>query len=161
DPGIYCAALELHAAQDAAEIGPFVHFLTRIESSGADVPTTIYFDPAWYRVTYPSVFGAPRRWPCALQHYLTNDTPVQFCPLPLFSESFYLERNPDVAAAVVADRYRNGYDHYLRLGARAWLAPSPGTDLVHYANGLPCATWLRENPAGDPFTHFLTIGRDL
>jgi O-antigen biosynthesis protein len=161
DPGIYCAALAPHAARDAAELGPFVHFLKRVGAGKADVPTTIYFDPAWYRVTYPSVFSAPHGSLCALQHYLTNDAPAQFCPLPLFSESFYLERNPDVAATVVADRYRNGYDHFLRLGARDWLAPSPGTDLAHYANGQPCAAWLRENPAGDPFTHFLAIGRDL
>ena len=64
-------------------------------------------------------------WLCALHHYLCNDTPTAFDPLPDFSEAFYLTHNPDLAAAIGRGDMRNGYVHFLLHGAKELRSPGP------------------------------------
>ena len=53
-----------------------------------------------------------------VNHHLTNETPAKFDPNPIFSETAYLRRNDDVAAAVNERRVRSGYHHYIADGVR-------------------------------------------
>lgn len=55
----------------------------------------------------------------------------------LFDEHYYLQQNPDVAAAVKAGEFATGYDHYIQYGQYEGRSPSP------YWNE---AWYLQENP---------------
>jgi hypothetical protein len=55
----------------------------------------------------------------------------------LFDEHYYLEMNPDVAAAVAAGQFATGYDHYIEYGQFEGRSPSPYWDEAYY---------LQENP---------------
>jgi hypothetical protein len=55
----------------------------------------------------------------------------------LFDEHYYLETNPDVAAAVAAGKIATGYDHYIQYGQFEGRSPSPFWDEAYY---------LQENP---------------
>jgi GT2 family glycosyltransferase len=102
---------------------------------------------------------AARQSQGALHHYLDNDTPTAFDPLPEFSESYYVDGNPDVARAVAAGEVRNGYRHFLDSGRVTLRAPNTQVDLQYYA-GLPIVRAdLRQDRVPDAFTHYLTIGR--
>ena len=68
---------------------------------------------------------------------------------PLFSEAYYLQHNPDVAAAGV-----DAYQHFMSSGFREGRSPDPLFDLPYY---------LRQNPdiaaSGlNPLTHFEQYG---
>ncbi|MBV9374563.1 MAG: glycosyltransferase [Alphaproteobacteria bacterium] len=98
-------------------------------------------------------------WRCAVHHYLTNETPAAFDPLPEFSESYYLARYPDIAAAVQQGKLRNGYQHFLLYGAAECRTPNPNFDMRYYADHEVVRSALRTGSARDPFTHYLAIGR--
>jgi SAM-dependent methyltransferase len=119
DPAIYQSHVDPVAASESADVGPFLHFLDRIESGLYEVRASQYFDPHWYLGRYPDVASAIRRgiWRCSLHHYLTNDTPTKFDPIPGFSEAEYLRSYPDIAAAVYRGRFRNGYAHFIHVGS--------------------------------------------
>jgi hypothetical protein len=55
----------------------------------------------------------------------------------LFDEHYYLEMNPDVAAAVNDGEFATGYDHYIEYGQHEGRSPSPYWDEAWY---------LQENP---------------
>lgn len=161
DPTIYCGHLDAEAAQEAEVIGAFRHYLDRVAAGRPELPTTLYFDPVWYRGRYPETAEAiaAGQWQSALHHYLGNDAPTDFDPLPEFSESYYLDRDAETAAAVAAGRLRNGYRHFLDRGRFALKAPSPDVDLRYYARLSAVRADLRQGRAPDPFTHYLAIGR--
>ena len=100
-------------------------------NAGPRSATSHHFDPIWYLRQYPAVAEAiaAGKWLCALHHYLANDTPTAFDPLPEFSEAYYLGRYKDVAAAVEADDRRNGYEHFLANGIAELRSPSAAIDL--------------------------------
>ena len=101
------------------------------------------------------------RWLCPLHHYLANDTPTEFDPLPLFSERYYLTRYPDIRKAVETGRHRNGYEHFLRSGARELRSPSELFDLHYYVTAhRSVRTDLESGAAPHGFAHYLTIGRE-
>jgi SAM-dependent methyltransferase len=154
DPDIYQAGLDPDAAGVSIDVGPFRHFLERIESGQYELRTSQYFDPAWYLRRYPEVASAIRRsaWLCSLHHYLANDTPTRFDPAPEFSEAQYLKSYPDIAAAVYRGRFRNGYAHFIHIGlaegrsSGAASEPVPGeseTSSGKLAPALP----LEQSPA--------------
>lgn len=124
--------------------------------------TTLYFDPDWYRASYPAVAEAIQagRWRSALQHYLGNATPSAFDPLPVFSERDYLARCPDIAAAIEAGQWRNGYAHFLANGAAELRTPSVALDLGWYvANHAAVRDDIAAERTPDAFTHYLAIGQ--
>ncbi len=162
DPGFYRSQLDSAEATEADEIGPYMHYLRHIRTNAGERRTTIYFDPLHYRHRYPDVAKAIEEsvWLCALHHYICNETPTKFDPLPEFSESDYLARYSDIAAAVESKTRRNGYDHFLNYGASELRAPTKWIDLQYYVNAHPSVRAdLQLRRARDAFEHYLAIGR--
>lgn len=158
DPHFYLSQLDSIEAAAAAREGPCQHFLRRLP--GAAPRTSRYFDPEWYLRRYPAVAMTIRSGAKtgALHHYLTNDRPTEFDPLPQFSERFYLARYPDVAEAVAATIWRNGYLHFLNHGVFELRSPSPQIDLRHYVAGRSeIRADLDLGRARDAFTHYLSV----
>jgi GT2 family glycosyltransferase len=163
DPAIYRDHLEPEAVAQAEAKGWFADFVARQHARTATVAvTSVYFDPAWYLLTYQDVAQAVAegRFMSALHHYLTNDAPCVFDPLPDFSESFYLKLYPDIAAAIEAGDFRNGYDHFLSNGVFEQRAPCEAIDLRYYADTHRAVRDdLLRGAARDAFAHYRAIGR--
>lgn len=155
DPRFYVAQLPSLEARQASTEGPFHHYLRTLEEGGPERRTSVWFDPAFYRARYD---GVPSQR--ALHHYLTNDSPTDFDPLPEFSESFYLATYPDVASAIEARRHRCGYLHFLWHGAEELRKPRKDFDLGRYVRDNPqVQADLAAHRAPNAFAHYLTIGR--
>ena len=161
DPLYFINALTPEDAAQAQAMGPFRYYLRRIEANALEPRTTPFFDPAWYLRRYPQVAEeiTAGRWRCALQHYLCNDTPGEFDPLPEFSEQFYLARNQGVAETVQRGERRNGYTHYLTHGAYEQRAPCAAIDLRRYILQPQVRDDLEHGRAAHGFEHWLLIGR--
>jgi O-antigen biosynthesis protein len=156
DPAFYLAQLPEGEAAEAA-YAPFRHFLGAIEAGEPERQTSPYFDPAAYRARYHVPPGTS-----ALYHYLTNDTPTEFDPLPEFSEMYYIARYPDIAAAIESGELRCGYRHFVMHGVFEQRRPSRDLNLAWYvANNPQVAQDLNGGHVRDAFAHFLTIGRKL
>ena len=82
-----------------------------------------------------------------LAHYLEYGAREGRDPHPLFSSSFYLESNPDVAAAGV-----NPLAHYLEWGAREGRDPHPQFDSPLYLQSNPDV----DAAGGNPLVHYLS-----
>jgi O-antigen biosynthesis protein len=163
DPAVYRAQLDEAARADVDVAGGYLHYLRCLAQRRSETRTSAYFDPLWYLRRNPEVGEAVAagEFLCALHHYLTNDTPTAFDPLPEFSEHYYLDRNKDVAAAVDAKDRRNGYDHFLRSGALERRAPSAGIDLRYYTTAhATVRSDLERGRVRDAFAHYLTIGHE-
>lgn len=157
----YCDKLEPDGAERARAQGPYLHYLRRIETRTPEPSTTPFFNASWYLSRYPQVAEAlaAQRWFCALQHYLCNDTPTAFDPLPEFSERFYLTRNPDIAAVVERGELRNGCAHFLLYGVLEYRSPSEAIDLRWYAAQDAVRIDLERGRVAHAFEHWLRIGR--
>jgi GT2 family glycosyltransferase len=163
DPEVYLAQLDASERSEAGRIGPYPHYLRHIWAHGSEQRTTIRFDPLVYLHRYPAVAEAIEQgeWLCALHHYLCNETPTAFDPLPEFSESDYLSRYADIAAVVQSKGRRNGYDHFLTNGAAELRSPTSWIDLHYYLDAHPSVRAdLQSKRARDAFEHYLTIGRE-
>jgi GT2 family glycosyltransferase len=163
DAALYVAQVGTTGGPAWRDESPFHAFLRRLDADQTEPRTTRFFDPDWYRATYPEVAVGvvAGRWRSALHHYLTNDTPRAYDPLPLFSERDYLARYPDIAAAVDAGDWRNGYRHFLANGAAEGRVPGPRFDPVWYVTTHASVREdLEAKRAPDAFTHYLAIGRD-
>jgi GT2 family glycosyltransferase len=162
DAGFYLTRLPPDEQVRAEALGPFQHYLASIDGARTDLQTSPAFDPDWYLGRYPELQDAiALHWRSALHHYLTNDTPIAFDPLPEFSERYYLGHNPDVALAVERGDYRNGYQHFLQYGANELRSPSASIDLRYYAAHRPVKAALKARASTDPFSHYLTTGHAL
>jgi glycosyltransferase involved in cell wall biosynthesis len=162
DPGVYHARLDADERASADTIGGYPHYLRSIRERRPEYATSHYFDPVWYLRRYPTVAEAIAggKWLCALHHYLANDTPTEFDPIPEFSEAYYLDRYKDVAAAVEAKDRRNGYDHFLAKGISEQRASSAAVDLRYYRTTYPSVrSDLDGGHVRDAFVHYLTKGR--
>ncbi len=159
EPQVYQAQLATADRAEADTAGCYQHYLARIAQRLPEIRTSYCFDSVWYLRRYPAV--AESKWRCALHHYLTNETPTEFDPLPEFSEAYYLQRNKDVAAAVEARDRRNGYDHFLHNGAAELRSPCAAIDLRHYVGANPgVRSEIEAGRARDAFVHYLTVGRE-
>jgi GT2 family glycosyltransferase len=161
DNAVYLKALPPEQAEEARG-GPFAHYLHHLAQGGTLARTTRYFDPSWYFQRYREIADQIESgtWWCPLHHYLANDTPTRFDPLPEFSEEFYLASYPDIQRAVEDGRLRNGYEHYLRSGARELRSPSEGFDLRYYIDAhRSVRADLERGAAPHAFAHYLAIGR--
>jgi GT2 family glycosyltransferase len=162
DPVLYAAQLGTTNGPALGDEATFQAFLRRLDTDEPELRTTRYFDPDWYRTSYPEVAEeiAAGRWRSALHHYLTNDTPTAYDPLPLFSERDHLARYPDIAAAVEAGHWRNGFRHFLANGAGEGRTPGPSFDPGWYiATHASVRDDLETGRAPDAFTHYLVIGQ--
>lgn len=159
EPAQYLRALGGAAATARAQ-GAFAYYLTHL-AGRVEYRVGPLFDPDWYLARYPEVAGgiAAGVWPNALCHYLTNDTPLAFDPLPWFSETEYAARYPDVAQAIAAGDLRNGYTHFVANGAAEKRRPCEALDLARYVEETPgVAAAIAEGQVRDGFVHFLTSG---
>jgi hypothetical protein len=118
DPEIYKALTTYDIVCKISRDGPFTTFLRHSRLPGCEPISSTMFDPGWYLKRYPQVLDdiMQGRWSCALHHYLANSSPTAFDPTPNFSEYGYLREHPDVAQAVAAKQFRNGYAHFLAHG---------------------------------------------
>lgn len=85
---------------------------------------SILFDADWYRRTYPEIMGRPDD---LARHYVEYGVAEGRDPHPLFSTSFYLDENPDVAASGL-----NPLIHYIKHGGQERRNPHPLFDATFY-----------------------------
>jgi GT2 family glycosyltransferase len=161
DPAVYRSGLSPEEADAMTADGPFWHCLRRMHRREPEVPTSLRFDPVWYLDRYPAVRRAIAEgtWRWAIEHYLCNDTPTEFDPLPAFSEAYYLARHDDAAGMVRRGEIRNGYAHFLRHGVSEARSPVETIDLEWYAAREDVRRDLDQGAAEDAFIHWLTIGQ--
>jgi glycosyltransferase involved in cell wall biosynthesis/GT2 family glycosyltransferase len=159
EPQVYHSQLATDERTEADAAGCYQHYLARIARRLPENRTSYCFDPIWYLRRYSAVTDS--KWQCALHHYLTNQAPAEFDPLPEFSEPYYLQHNTDVAAAVEAKDRRNGYDHFLHAGAMELRSPCAAIDLRHYVAANPSVrSEIEAGRARDAFVHYLAVGRE-
>ena len=161
DPAVYLANFDETDIPAVRAQGVFTHYLMRLDHNRPELRTSYYFDPEWYRRRYPEVAAAiaAGQWKSALHHYLCNDTPTEFDPLPHFSEAHYLARDPGLLPHIQARHFRNGYTHFLGFGARELRPPTPAINLRWYAAQPRVRIDLEQGAAPNAFAHWLTIGQ--
>jgi hypothetical protein len=78
----------------------------------------------------------------------------------LFDEHYYLQKYPDVAAAVAAGTIATGYDHYVRYGQFEGRSPSPFWDEQYYLQKNPdIASAVAQRIIGSGFMHYYLYGQ--
>ncbi len=162
--GPFYRARALEAGATDGEIdgpGPYVHFLATQGGGGDELATSLYFDPAWYVEHHPGAKAdiLHGRYGGALHHYLTNQAPEGFDPVPQFSERFYRRRYPDIAAAIEAGLYRNAYQQFVQYGCFELRQPSADIDLAYYRDMHErVRNDLNAGHVRDAFAHLRLIG---
>ncbi len=141
--------------------GPYTQFLYRLDSGQPELPSSIYFEPAWYLENTPGARQdiAAGLFNSALHHYLCSDEPAQLDPVPQFSEQFYRQVNPDVAAAIENGFFRSGYQHFIQQGAFELRRPCADVDLIYYRDmHQRVRNDLTHGDVRDAFAHLRLIG---
>ena len=162
--GLFYRERAIEAGVAAAEIdgpGPYVHFLARLGTGADELAPSLYFDPAWYVEHHPDAKAEilRGRFCAAMHHYLTNDAPAHFDPVPQFSESFYRRRHPDIEAAIEAGLYRNAYQQFVQYGCFELRQPSPDIDLAYYRDlHERVRNDINAGAVRDAFAHLRLIG---
>lgn len=162
DPSYYLSQLDELGVVEADQVGPFFHLLRNLFTEGGGAACSCYFEPRWYLEQYPMVAQEvqARRWISPLHHYLSNDNPINYDPLPDFSERYYLTRYQDAQAAVHSGKFRNGYAHYLAIGVDQLRSPRSGFDLEFYVQSRPSVeSDVLHHSKLTAFSHYLTVGR--
>jgi hypothetical protein len=78
----------------------------------------------------------------------------------LFDEHYYLETNPDVAAAVAAGKFATGYDHYIKYGQFEGRNPNPYWNEAFYLQKNPdVAAAVKAGKASSGFMQFYLFGQ--
>lgn len=135
------------------------------DSSGYP-PEVRRFDGAWYLRAYPECgirtanVPTPRQLKAAERHYRKRGAPQGKNPNRYFSETWYLKKYPDVAAAVERGDFKSGFDHYVRSGADEGFEASPVTvDPDWYFDTYPeVLTEIRTPSPQAALTHYLCHG---
>ncbi len=149
------------APADIEALGPYVHYLARLSAGEDELTPSLYFDPLWYLEAHPAAKAAVLRgkYLGALHHYLTNEAPADFDPLPHFSETFYRSRHPDIAAAVEMGLYRTGYQQFVQFGVFELRQPCAEIDLAYYRDMHEVVrTEINTGAVRDAFAHLRAHG---
>jgi uncharacterized repeat protein (TIGR03803 family) len=78
----------------------------------------------------------------------------------LFDEHYYLETNPDVAAAVAKGTIATGYDHYIQFGQFEGRSPSPYWNESWYLQQNPdVAAAVKAKTVSSGFMHYYLYGQ--
>jgi GT2 family glycosyltransferase len=160
---LYYQKQAISAGENAADIsaqGAFAHYLGRLQAGAPEISSSIYFDPLWY-LKHDGTVGAEieQAGYSALEHYLTHGNKN---PTPEFSEQFYRDSNLDVCRMITAGRFRNGYHHFLKLGAFELRSPRPDINLEYYRNAhARVQNDLNTGVVRDAFAHLRTIGAKI
>jgi GT2 family glycosyltransferase/glycosyltransferase involved in cell wall biosynthesis len=139
--------------------GPYHHFLAALRPSAPEPRPSIYFEPRWYVESHTGLNLVAKNFGSALKHYLCNDSPEFFDPVPQFSEAYYRAAYRDVAQALETGAFRNGYQHFVQFGAFELRRPRPEIDLLYYLDTHPRVQEdLRAGLVRDAFAHLRLIG---
>jgi SAM-dependent methyltransferase len=109
-----------------------------------DARVAAFFDEEYYRKA--SRIGPDEN---AIGHYLSRGAALGLDPHPLFSTSYYLSINADVARAGM-----NPFDHYVRVGGVERRAFHPLFDSAYYVARAESEGHTVRNP----LLHFLRVG---
>lgn len=148
-------------ATDIDVQGPFMHYLYRLSEQKIEIAPSIFFDPHWYldRDIGHKKFIEDQKFRSGIEHYLRNQNPNLFDPVPEFSEAYYSESNKDVRDAIENGRFRCGYQHFVQFGAFELRRPHPQIDLVLYIDSNPSVRDdLNAGKTRDAFSHLRTFG---
>ncbi|BAK82826.1 glycosyltransferase [Komagataeibacter medellinensis NBRC 3288] len=118
-----------------------------------------FFDETWYRQTYPEVTRGIEHgtWASGFAHYLHAGLHTH-SPHWLFDEHAYRAAAPDVTLAMMDSAgYRNGYDHYLRVGDGEMRA---GSCFFDPAMALAHVPGTGREAAAHPFVDYLLRGME-
>jgi len=126
-----------------ASAGQRREFLRDLEGSGL-------FDPVWYAARHPQARAA--RSPFA--HYAAHGLEALHDPCALFSCRFYLQRNPDIAAAGMHPLF-----HYLYWGGAEGRQPHPWVVPAWLAGRLDAAA-LAAAPHANPLIAYARLPAD-
>jgi O-antigen biosynthesis protein len=150
---------EIVGPSDPDPMCPFAGYLYRLNERGKDIATTIYFDAEWYVAAYPGWAGAGDRFLSPLHHYLCQDAATANDPLAAFSEQFYLDQYPDVAAAVAGRVFQSGYMHFLEYGVFELRNPTRNINLRYYwEHHASVQLAVQSGQMRDAFAHLLAVG---
>ena len=119
--------------------------------------TSVYFDPAWYMRAYPDVARHINEWRHPLRHYLGNPSPEAFDPNPFFSERFYTQGNPDVAAVIAEGCFRNAYEHFICYGQYEDRRPHARVNLASYARDPAVSDIVGQGKYPTPFAAYAVL----
>jgi hypothetical protein len=79
----------------------------------------------------------------------------------LFDEHYYLQQNPDVAAAVAAGTFATGYDHFIKYGQYENRSPSPYWNEAYYLQQNPdVAAAIKAGTISSGFMHYYLYGQN-
>ena len=143
------------------ECGPYVHYLRSLWRDEPERPASPYFAPDWYLASHESAREAiaAGRALNALHHYVTRGEADGFDPVPEYSEAYYREAYPDIAAAVGSGIFTSGYAHFVRFGAYELRRPRADIDLLYYRDmNQRVRDDLNIGRARDAFAHLRAIG---
>jgi glycosyltransferase involved in cell wall biosynthesis len=134
-PGYYLAQ-----NPDIANTGmnPLLHYIVHGDREGRD--PCPFFAVKWYREHYGLSTGEN-----CLRHFLERRFTGQVSPVPLFDAAYYLDHNPDVAAAG-----EDPFEHFLAFGHLEFRNPSASFDIRFYA-----ARYKTEIGGENPLLHYL------
>ncbi|CAK7192145.1 hypothetical protein COMNV_00330 [Commensalibacter sp. Nvir] len=143
---------------------PFQSYLQNQLICNKQTDISLYFDTEWYLEHYPEVKQQieGNDFSCALEHYLSNITPIQYNPSQWFSEEFYLERYADVKNCIVeggSGVFRNGYHHFLKHGVFELRQPSNELDLKAYYDKSNLKDKLYSNKFRDAYAYWVYTNR--
>ncbi|MBC7637797.1 MAG: glycosyltransferase family 2 protein, partial [Acetobacteraceae bacterium] len=121
----------------------------RLAAKRAEPTTSIYFDPIWFAARHkPAAYGA-------LHAYLTADQTTPCDPVAGFDEAFYRAEYPEITEAIRRGTLGSGYEHFLKHGATALLAPNPSDNLKAYHDSDPqIAAAIAAGKCRDAFAHW-------
>ena len=159
-PAIYAEAMT--GSPDGTITGAnnaFQHYLRHIWLGGAEIATSVYFDPAWYLAQCPVATAAiaSGRALCALHHFLTAPRQDRGDPVSAFSSAFYAAQTPVATEAVASGFFDSVYEHFLKVGVFTLQPPASGTDLLAYLSRSPTARGdVESGRVRDLFAHLLT-----
>ncbi|GBQ10462.1 glycosyltransferase [Swaminathania salitolerans] len=145
DPGALAHLAPFAPEEVVSHRGAFRTLIETAPSLADRFRLSWYFDPVWYRETYPEVARdiEAGRYLSALHHYLTNPTPRQYNPQASFSETYYARMHGDIVSSIEAGHLRNGYDHFVRFGAVEGRSPNEGIDLARFMKRADVRDMLR------------------
>lgn len=165
DPFVTRAWFQAQSSADQAGRHPYLNALNPLTSLEGEPRLSWFFDPDWYLARYPEAAQAvaEEHFQSALHHYLTNDTPERFDPLPHFSESAYRQAYPDVVPALGGGIFRSAYEHFLRHGAYEGRRPNAEIDLGPWIERFRQLGPMADREADHPFrqwmrAHFAPVG---
>jgi len=119
-------------------------------------------DPSYYirECMLRGIAVASRKPEYLIRHYMDNAGKCVLSPNPLFDESYYRDRYPEIRHDIARGRFHSGFDHFVRVGAQAGLSPAWFFSGAWYAAsnvGLDEQS-LRVKGIPDSYSEYLTDG---